>query len=75
MKHGGKVEDTTSAGLNMIHVSAQGNSPASTLFFMSKGLSINSRDANGYTPLHHAAYAGSDLYITYAAGFGADIDA
>ena len=38
MKHGGKVEETTSAGLNMIHVSAQGNSPASTLFFMNNGL-------------------------------------
>ena len=75
MEHGGRVEDTTSAGMNMIHVSAQGNSPASTLFFKEKGLDVNSRDANGYTPLHHAAYAGSDLYITYAAGFGAEIDA
>ena len=59
----------------MIHVCAQGDQPISMLYFMEKGLMLNSRDSNMRTPLHHAAFTGNELFIVYATAFGAEVDA
>lgn len=45
------------------------------LYFMEKGLSIDSRDLSGKTPTHHAAFTGNELFVVYAAAFGADMNA
>lgn len=45
------------------------------MYFMKKGLDINSRDIHGRTPLHHAAATGNELWIVYASAFGCDINA
>lgn len=45
------------------------------LYFMEKGLDIDSRDLSGKTPTHHAAFTGNELYVVYAAAFGADMNA
>lgn len=39
------------------------------------GVDVNSRDHNGYTPLHHAAARGDDELIMYLMSKGADIHA
>ena len=39
------------------------------------GADVNRRDANGYTPLHHAAARGDDELIRYLVGLGADVTA
>ncbi|MEX2473101.1 MAG: ankyrin repeat domain-containing protein [Gemmatimonadota bacterium] len=37
------------------------------------GADVNQRDANGYTPVHHAASRGDDAMIEYLVGKGADV--
>ena len=37
------------------------------------GADVNARDANGYTPLHHAAARGDDEMIQYLVSKGADV--
>lgn len=46
-----------------MHISAQGDQPISLAYFKEKGLSINSKDDKGSTPLHWAAYIGYLNYI------------
>ena len=42
VKHGANVHSLTKAGINMLHVSAQGDQPVSLAFFLEMGLDINS---------------------------------
>ena len=58
-----------------MHVCAQGDQPLSMLYFMEKGISIDSRDLSGKTPTHHAAFTGNELFVVYASAFGAEINA
>jgi ankyrin repeat protein len=37
------------------------------------GADVNERDANGYTPLHHAAARGDNAMIRYLVENGADV--
>ena len=39
------------------------------------GADVNARDANGYTPLHHAASRGDNKLIDYLLQQGADVKA
>jgi ankyrin repeat protein len=39
------------------------------------GADVNQRDANGYTPLHHAAARGDNEMIQYLVSKGADVKA
>ncbi len=39
------------------------------------GADVNARDANGYTPLHHAASRGDSEMVLYLVGRGADVTA
>lgn len=59
----------------MLHCGAQGDQPISIAFFLSLGLDINSKDKRESTPLHWAAFAGSDLALTYIIAQGADVNA
>jgi palmitoyltransferase len=49
----------------MLHVAAQGDQPAALCFFQRQGLDINSRDKKQSTPLHWAAFSGSEIAISY----------
>jgi palmitoyltransferase len=62
-------------GINMLHVSAQGDQPYSLTFFRDKGLSINSLDYEQSTPLHWACFAGSDTAIYYLQSWGSKVNA
>lgn len=44
--------------INMLHVAAQGDQPASLAFFKKMNLDVNAKDAKESTPLHWACYAG-----------------
>lgn len=53
-------------GANMLHVSAQGDQPASLVFFIiEKGMDINEVDNRGSTPLHWACYSKSEFALSY----------
>jgi len=44
-------------------------------FFLKQGLDINSRDKRLSTPLHWAAFAGSDIALNYILAWGGDVNA
>ena len=41
---------------------------------MSKGIKINSRDLRDSTPLHWAAFSGSELTLSYIIAWGGDLN-
>lgn len=47
--------------------------PAVTFLVEECGADVNARDANGYTPLHHAAARGDNKLIEYLMDRGADV--
>jgi ankyrin repeat protein len=49
--------------------------PSVTFLIEELGVEVNSRDHNGFTPLHHAAARGDDELIMYLMSKGADITA
>jgi ankyrin repeat protein len=75
IKHGADINAANKNGLNMLHVSAQGEAPVSMAYFLEKGLKLDSRDVSGRSPLHHAASIGNGLWIGYAVAQGAKVDA
>ena len=53
--------------LSMLHVAAQGDSPAALYLFASKlKLDFNQKDKRGCTPIHWACYSCSELALQYA---------
>jgi len=52
-------------GINMVHVSAQGDAPSTIYYFKTKGLDLRSRDNRGSTPLHWACYSKSEVALVY----------
>ena len=47
----------------MLHVSAQGDNPASLYYYLDKGMDINLVDELGDTPLHWAASNNAEISI------------
>lgn len=74
VQHGAKVEETNKDGINMLHVSAQGDRPASIVYCLEKGFDIDRADKNGLTAMHHAAFYGCELSIIYLASCGSSIN-
>ena len=58
----------------MLHVAAQGDQPSSLVYFIQKGLDINSRDKKGSTPLHWAAFSGAELALSYILAWDIDVN-
>jgi len=52
-------------GINVMHVAAQGDKPASLFYFKEKGIDLRSRDNRGSTPLHWACYSRSEVALCY----------
>lgn len=53
-------------GLNVLHISAQGDQPISLYFFHKiKGIPIDTVDTRGSTPLHWACFSSSELALIY----------
>jgi len=75
VKHGADVNAYNRQGINMLHVSAQGDQPVSLAYFLDKGLDINSKDYRSSTPLHWAAFSGAELTLNYIIAWGGDLDA
>ena len=59
----------------MLHVAAQGDEAYSLTYFKLQGISINSKDAEGSTPLHWACYAASDTASYYLNYWGCEVNA
>ena len=45
--HGANIHAITKNGINMLHVSAQGDQPVSLVYFLDKGLDINAQENRG----------------------------
>lgn len=73
--NGANVNEVNRQGINMLHVSAQGDQPVSLAFFIEKGLPINSKDLRESTPLHWAAFSGAELTLNYIIAWGGDLNA
>ena len=55
------------------HTHIPGNWVAAVDYLLELGADINQRDANGYTPLHHAAARGDTEMIQWLVDHGADV--
>ena len=55
------------------HTHIPGNWIAAVEYLLELGADVNQRDANGYTPLHHAAARGDAEMIQWLADRGADV--
>lgn len=75
VNHGADVTAQNRQGINMLHVSAQGDNPVSLAFFLSRELDINSRDFRKSTPLHWAAFSGAELTLNYVIAWGGEVEA
>eukprot|EP00347_Sterkiella_histriomuscorum_P018539 403345126 len=75
ISYGADILAQNKQGINMMHVSAQGDQPASLNFFKKLGLDVNSRDKKQGTPLHWAAFSGSELALSYILAWDSDVNA
>ena len=75
VRHGADVHAINRQGINMLHVSAQGDSPVSLAYFLEKGLDINSKDFRESTPLHWAAFSNAECILNYIIAWGGDLNA
>jgi len=65
-EHGADLTAKNNQNINMLHVAAQGDQPASLYYFMKYGgLDISSQDIKQSTPLHWAAFSGAELALSY----------
>ena len=71
--HGANIHAITKNGINMLHVSAQGDQPVSLVYFLDKGLDINAQENRGSSPLHWAAFSGSELTLNYIVSYGGNV--
>jgi len=66
IENGAEIETPNVQGINVLHMAAQGNQPASFVYFVEKyKLSIQGVDIAGSTPLHWACYSGSEDMINF----------
>mmetsp|Transcript_17121 Transcript_17121/g.28881 ORF Transcript_17121/g.28881 Transcript_17121/m.28881 type:complete len:238 (+) Transcript_17121:1994-2707(+) len=62
-------------GLNLLHVSAQGDTaPPLYLFHKNYGISLNEKDKRGSTPLHWACYSQSETAIVFILAWSPNVD-
>ena len=73
VEYGADIHARTKAGINMLHVSAQGDQPVSLVYFLDKGLDINAEENRGSSPLHWAAFSGSELTLNYIVSYGGNV--
>ena len=69
-KNGANIQVKNKMGINMMHVAAQGDQAYSLTYFREKGISVNSVDDEGSTPLHWACFSGSDTASYYLQSWG-----
>lgn len=74
IKYGANPYVKSAHGLNMLHVAAQGDQAYSLCYFKKKGISINSVDDQGSTPLHWACFSVSDTAIYYCNSWCAKVN-
>lgn len=74
VKYKARFDIINNNGLNMLHVSAQGDTALPLFLFMSKGLDINSKDKRGSTALHWACYSQSETAIAYILAWNPDVN-
>ena len=66
IENGANINLRNSRGLNVIHMAAQGDQPASLIFFKEKfDMNIEEKDNLENMPLHWACYLGSENFLTF----------
>lgn len=76
IENGSDPQTKNPAGMNCIHVAAQGDQPA-VIYFMYKecGVDLFAADFKGSTALHWAAFSGNSTAVEYLLAWGADVNA
>lgn len=76
MRQGADPTITNRQGINMLHVAAQGDQPASLYYFHKVvGLDVDSRDKRKSTALHWAAFSGAELSLSYLVAWNPNLNA
>eukprot|EP00347_Sterkiella_histriomuscorum_P002633 403367392 len=75
VKIGADITVRSKLGINLIHVSAQGDQAYSLVYFKNRGLSIHQKDCDSSTALHWACFGGSDTALYYLLAWNIDINA
>jgi len=76
IENGAEVEVVNNRGLNVLHMAAQGNQPATLVYFKEKYfMNIMSVDDLGSTPLHWACYTGCDNSVLFLLSWNPDVNA
>lgn len=66
ISNGADIKEVSNRGLNMIHLSVQGDQSSSLVYFVEKlGLDLNSKDNMGSTALHWAVYLPSENVLNF----------
>lgn len=62
-------------GANVLHISSQGDQPASLFYFITeKNMDINEIDHRGSTPLHWACYSRSEFALSFLLALKPDLE-
>ena len=76
IKLGANVNAMNPQGMNVLHVSAQGDQPAAMHYFIEQfNMDINIQDEKRSTPLHWAAFSANELALSYILAWGANVNA
>ena len=64
--NGADINIKTDTGISVVHYGSQGNQPNTLIYFHLKySMPVNEPDGAGSTPLHWAAYLGSEFSLSY----------
>ena len=75
VRNGGSIRMAGKSGVNLLHVAAQGDSPAAIVYLLhTQNQDVDQIDKEGLTALHHAARYGCELSIIYLVSYGAALD-
>lgn len=75
VRNGGSITMAGKSGVNLLHVAAQGDSPAAIVYLLhTKNQDVDQIDKEGLTALHHAVRYGCELSIIYLVSYGAALN-
>jgi palmitoyltransferase ZDHHC13/17 len=74
IKYGADMYARNNYGIDMMHVSAQGDMPISMYYYRHKGLDVRSRDKRMSTPLHWAIYSKSEAAVSYIIAWNKELN-
>lgn len=69
INNGADINAKNKAGLNVLHIAAQGDQPISLYYFKTLHMDLKMRDYRNSTPLHWACFSNSEVALIYLLGW------